>query len=152
MISPSHFKKENPLLMWHSDAEINDFICFLKESGFHYNKKKKHFYSKNNKLSLTKENLAEVFIDNKKLSQIIKEFEKKREIRNNFNKDDARVAGLIVKFLVSLGIINLFLGWIFLHPVIWILLEILIIVFAISFLRLKKKIINILKKKQSNAN
>jgi len=53
---------------------------------------------------------------------------------------DIRMATRVVNVLVFLLVFNLFLGWMFFHPFLWIFLELFIIFMLLSFIRVRKKL------------
>ncbi len=139
MVSTSNrLKNINPLLVWRTENEINDFVLFLEKNGFLWVESKKAFYNSDLDFTIYPKDVEE-FIDNyDALKEEIKKREridKKEECFGNF-----RVAGYVINILTFFTIMNLFLGWILLHFALWIIIELLLIFLLISFVRIRKKI------------
>ncbi len=147
----SELKKNNSLLVWYSEKELKDLIIFLNKNGFSWDEEKNHYYNEEVNIILEQEDLVNIINDNNFLFDKIKETLKKRDRKNNYVADDVRVAGYYINFFLFFGIINLFLGWIFFNPIIWIILQIFLISSFFVFFKMRRKIIRKLKYNKKNA-
>lgn len=136
----NQLKKNDPLLVWYSNKEIEEIISFLHEEGFTWSNAKRALYNENLELVILPKDIR-FFIDNKNL--LYKKIEEGK-INKSEKKEDflgnIKVAGYLINFLVFLAIINFFLGWIFFHFLVWLFLEVGIVFLLISFIKIKKKI------------
>ncbi len=143
------FKEKNPSFFWCSNHQIDDFLHFLKSKGFKWNERYNTLHNAESNITIESLDFPKIMEKRSFLDKKIKEEKRRREkVKENLTSDDARVAGYIINFLISAGIINLFLGWIFLNLFLWITLQILTISTIIAFFKLRIKII----KKIKNVN
>ncbi len=145
-LTANQLKSINPQLVWRSDKEINELISFLEERDFIWSDSRKVFRNEELEFTISVRNAVK-FINNYKLLE--KEIEKRKEKSSNKKEEhlgDIKTAGKIINFLVFLVVVNLFLGWTFLHPFFWAIVEIFLVVLLVSFVRMRKKIRARLKK------
>ncbi len=147
-LSPLELKKNNSLLVWSSDKEVKDLIIFLNRNGFYWDEKNNYYYNKEHKISLEQEELLKIIENNELLFIKANEILSKRDRKDNYIVDDVRVAGYFLNAFVFLGIMNLFLGWIFFHLIVWIIIQILLISAFLLFYKMKKKITRKIKNKK----
>ena len=141
--TPDHLRKRNAHLVWYTDSEINSFISFLTSRGFVWSGKRKAFHLKKAGLLLFPDKLHKVIGDRELLEREIQYREeiKKEDERGSEDPSNIRTASLAINVLVFLMIINLFLGWIVLHFLLWILLEVVIVFLLFSLIRVRKKLL-----------
>lgn len=140
-LSPDKLKKHNSLLVWYSEKELKDLIIFLNKNGFYFNEKRKNYYNDELNLLLEQEDLVNIINNNDFLFKKIKKDLEKKDRKSNYIKDDIRVAGYYINLFLFLGIINLFLGWIFFHILIWVFIQLFLMFSFVVFLKMRKKII-----------
>ncbi len=148
-VSLSEFKKNNSLLVWYSENEIKDLIIFLNKNSFYWKKEEKYYYNDEIKVLLEQEDLVNIINNSDFLFKKIKTTLEKSERRNNYIKDDIRIAGYFINFFIFFSILNFFLGWIFFHPVIWILLQLFLMLSFLVFIKLRRKIIRKINNKKN---
>lgn len=150
--SLSEFKKNNSLLVWYSEKDIKDLIVFLDKNRFSWNKEKNQYHNEEIDIYLEQEDLVKIINDNNFLFEKIKKTLKKRDRKDNYVVDDVRVAGYYINLFVFLGIINLFLGWIFFNPIFWITTQIFLLLLFLAFFKMRKKIIRKIKYNKLNVS
>ncbi len=145
-LTANQLKGINPLLVWHSDKEINELISFLEERDFVWSDSRKAFRNEELGLTISARNVGKFINNCKVLEEEIKKKGKKSSNKTEEHLGDIKAAGKMINFLVFLVIVNLFLGWIFLHPFFWVVVEIFFVTLLVLFVRMRKKIRTKLKK------
>ncbi len=135
--TPNQLKSVSPLLVWSSDDEINKAVSLLEERGFFWSESRKVFYSEKLGVVVSAQDIKKIINGDDFLEKKIEGA--KREDKKEVYLGNIKVAGKLINFFVFLIIINLFLGWLLLHPFFWILLEILFVICLITFLETRKK-------------
>jgi hypothetical protein len=133
----NQLKKVEPDFTWYCEKEIEDAILYLEEKGFIWQKSKKIFYHQKLEIKIYPKEIKEIINNNGFLERrlLAKKKDTAKELRENI-----RVASYLINFLIFSIIMNLFLGWIVLHVVFWIFLEVILVTLLISFVKIRKKI------------
>jgi hypothetical protein len=134
----NQLKNINPTLILQREEKITKTIFYLKENGFEWKETKKVFYNKKLDIVLTSQEFEKILEDNDFLRKLLKR-------NRNINEKDEyvgniRAAGVLINCLVFLIIMNLFLGWIVFNIYFWVFLEIILVFFLISFIKIRNKI------------
>ncbi len=135
--TPNQLKSVNPLLVWNSDDEINKAVFYLEKQGFFWSESRKVFYNERLGVTVSTQDIKKIINDNDFLDEKIEGAEK--EDKKEEYLGNIKIAGKLINFFVFLIIVNLFLGWLFLHPFFWVFLEILFVFCLISFLKIGRK-------------
>ncbi len=137
----NQLKNANPGLVFEDDRKIEKAVLDLEKKGFFWKDFRKSFYNKELDITFTTKDFEKFIFDNDFLREKVKESGVKNKKDESFGK--LRSATLIINFLVFLVIMNLFLGWIIFHVILWLIFEILIVFFLISFVKIREKIKNV---------
>ncbi len=141
--TPEELRNKSYLLNWSADEEIEEFISYLMERNFTWKEDKGCFHNKETGFSVSMADFKRFMEDRELLEKEISRsvYEEKKRKEELYHPGNIKAADKVINFLIFFLVANLFLGSIFLHSVLWIVLVTISAFLLFLFIKIRKKIV-----------